>query len=101
MHSFRRRNAQTDRGGKKQQNEEKKTKKSKKEQNQGKGTKQGTDKETSNKTKEKGDRESMKWIERRKQFVEAWKTTLIEWIVLKFSTFGRSPPNSVGRAQGP
>ena len=38
---------------------------------------------------------------KRKQFVEAWKTTLIECKVLKFSSFGRSPPSSVGRAQGP
>ena len=29
------------------------------------------------------------------------KTTLIECNVLKFSTVGRSPPSSVGRAQGP
>ena len=32
------------------------------------------------------------------QFVEACKTTLIECKVLKFSSFGRSPPSSVGRA---
>ena len=38
---------------------------------------------------------------KRKQFVEACKTTLIERNVLKFSSFGRSPPSSVGRAQGP
>ena len=29
------------------------------------------------------------------------KTTLIECTVPKFSTFGRSPRSSVGRAQGP
>ena len=35
------------------------------------------------------------------QFVEACKTTLIECKVLKFSSFGRSPPSSVGRALMP
>ena len=38
---------------------------------------------------------------KRWQFVEAWKTTLVGCKVLKFSSFGRSPPSSVGRAQGP
>ena len=79
----------------------KKQKRAKRNKTKEKGTKQGTDKETSNKTKEKGDRESMKWIERRKTICGGVKSHLVEWIVLKFSTFGRSLPSSVGRAQGP
>ena len=126
-----RKKERTDRGGKKQQNEGKKTKKRAKgnktridketsNKTKEKGTKNDKKQGKKVKTKEKGANEMKAEQKARKQgqkgtrrqrrhevdrkrwqFVEAWKTTVIECKVLKFSSFGRSPPSSVGRAQGP